>query len=133
MILIDANVLLDLVTDDRRWGDRSRHQLEAASLQGPLAITTSSARNWRSATRGSNRSTRSSRARACASIRCRARRCSWLARRSSATGARAARKRACRPISSLARASMLGARLLTRDVGRYRTWFPKLALIAPED
>ncbi|WP_290439252.1 hypothetical protein [Burkholderia plantarii] len=31
-----------------------------------------------------------------------------------------------------AHASVLGARLLTRDVRCYRTWFPKLALIAPE-
>ncbi|WP_226993591.1 hypothetical protein [Burkholderia plantarii] len=31
-----------------------------------------------------------------------------------------------------AHASVLGARLPTRDVRCYRTWFPKLALIAPE-
>jgi predicted nucleic acid-binding protein len=36
--LIDANVLLDLVTDDLRWAEWSIAQLEAASLRGPLLI-----------------------------------------------------------------------------------------------
>ncbi|MGF9563398.1 type II toxin-antitoxin system VapC family toxin [Neorhizobium sp. JUb45] len=38
MTLIDTNVLLDLVTDDRVWADWSIGQLEAASLVGPLLI-----------------------------------------------------------------------------------------------
>ncbi len=38
MTLVDTNVLLDLVTDDRRWADWSIAQLEAASLRGPLLI-----------------------------------------------------------------------------------------------
>lgn len=38
MTLIDTNVLLDLVTDDPRWADWSVAQLEAASLAGPLLI-----------------------------------------------------------------------------------------------
>jgi predicted nucleic acid-binding protein len=36
--LIDTNVLLDLVTDDLQWAAWSIAQLEAASLQGPLLI-----------------------------------------------------------------------------------------------
>jgi hypothetical protein len=36
--LIDTNVLLDLVTDDPNWADWSVAQLEAASLNGPLLI-----------------------------------------------------------------------------------------------
>jgi len=36
--LIDTNVLLDLVTDDPNWADWSIAQLEAASLEGPLLI-----------------------------------------------------------------------------------------------
>jgi len=36
--LVDTNVLLDLVTDDERWADWSIAQLEAASLRGPLLI-----------------------------------------------------------------------------------------------
>lgn len=38
MTLIDTNVLLDLVTDDPHWADWSIAQLEAASLEGPLMI-----------------------------------------------------------------------------------------------
>jgi predicted nucleic acid-binding protein len=36
--LVDTNVLLDLVTDDPNWADWSVAQLEAASLNGPLLI-----------------------------------------------------------------------------------------------
>ena len=38
MIFVDTNVLLDLVTDDPHWADWSIAQLEAASLRGPLLI-----------------------------------------------------------------------------------------------
>jgi predicted nucleic acid-binding protein len=38
MTLVDTNVLLDLVTNDPRWAHWSQHQLEAASLRGPLLI-----------------------------------------------------------------------------------------------
>lgn len=38
MTLVDTNVLLDLVTDDAIWADWSIAQLEAASLRGPLLI-----------------------------------------------------------------------------------------------
>lgn len=38
MTLVDTNVLLDLVTDDPNWADWSVAQLEAASLNGPLLI-----------------------------------------------------------------------------------------------
>ena len=38
MVLVDTNVLLDVVQDDPDWGDWAQRQLEAASLRGPLAI-----------------------------------------------------------------------------------------------
>ena len=38
MTLVDTNVLLDLVTDDPIWADWSITQLEAASLNGPVLI-----------------------------------------------------------------------------------------------
>lgn len=38
MTLVDTNVLLDLVTDDPNFADWSISQLEAASLTGPLLI-----------------------------------------------------------------------------------------------
>jgi predicted nucleic acid-binding protein len=38
MTLIDSNVLLDLMTDDKRWVGWSQAQLEQASSAGPLII-----------------------------------------------------------------------------------------------
>ncbi|MGI2031201.1 type II toxin-antitoxin system VapC family toxin [Rhizobium panacihumi] len=38
MTLVDTNVLLDLVTDDPVWAGWSIEQLENASLRGPLLI-----------------------------------------------------------------------------------------------
>ncbi|MCT7377898.1 type II toxin-antitoxin system VapC family toxin [Chelativorans salis] len=38
MTLVDTNVLLDLVTDDQHWAEWSIEQLEGASLRGPLLI-----------------------------------------------------------------------------------------------
>lgn len=38
MTLINSNVLLDLMTDDKRWADWSQAQLEQASSAGPLII-----------------------------------------------------------------------------------------------
>lgn len=38
MTLVDTNVLLDLVTDDPVWADWSLARIEAASLDGPLSI-----------------------------------------------------------------------------------------------
>ena len=39
MVLVDTNVLLDVLEDDRRWGEWSQHALEAASLADKLVIT----------------------------------------------------------------------------------------------
>jgi predicted nucleic acid-binding protein len=38
VILVDTNVLLDIVTDDPHWANWSIEQLEAASVEGPLLI-----------------------------------------------------------------------------------------------
>jgi predicted nucleic acid-binding protein len=38
MTLVDSNVLLDVVTDGQVWGDWSQEQLERAAGEGPLII-----------------------------------------------------------------------------------------------
>ena len=38
MTLVDTNILLDLVTNDRTWADWSQRQLEAAAVRGPVLI-----------------------------------------------------------------------------------------------
>ena len=38
MTLVDSNVLLDVVTDGQVWGDWSQAQLERAAARGPLVV-----------------------------------------------------------------------------------------------
>jgi predicted nucleic acid-binding protein len=38
VILVDTNVLLDIVTGDSKWAEWSIRQLDAAALKGPLVI-----------------------------------------------------------------------------------------------
>lgn len=38
MTLVDTNVLLDVVTNDKTWADWSIERLETASLAGPLLV-----------------------------------------------------------------------------------------------
>jgi hypothetical protein len=38
MTLVDSNVLLDVLTDGQLWGDWSQAQLEQASANGPLLV-----------------------------------------------------------------------------------------------
>lgn len=133
MTLVDTNVLLDLVTDDPVWADWSLAQLEAASLQGPLLINDV----------------------IYAELSVRYDRIEDLERFLDAAGiAIAAMPRAALFLAAKvfvryrkaggARSAVLpdffiGAHaavdklpLLTRDVGRYRTYFPSVHLIAPD-
>ena len=38
MTLVDTNVLLDIATDDPTWAPWSLHQLDAAAIRGPVLI-----------------------------------------------------------------------------------------------
>jgi predicted nucleic-acid-binding protein len=38
MTLVDTNVLLDIATNDPKWATWSLHQLDAASVRGPVLI-----------------------------------------------------------------------------------------------
>jgi predicted nucleic acid-binding protein len=38
VILVDTNILLDVVLDDPNWADWSQRQLDMASLRGPLVV-----------------------------------------------------------------------------------------------
>lgn len=132
MTLVDTNVLLDVVTDDPVWADWSIAQLEAASLTGPLLINDT----------------------IYAELSIRYERIEQLdrfvsnARLEIAAMPRAALFLAGKAFVQYRRASgvktgvlpdfFIGAHaavsqfpLLTRDVGRYRTYFPSLTLIAP--
>ena len=132
MILVDTNVLLDAVTDDPRWADWSIHQLDAAALQGPLVINDIVYAEL--------------------SVRCAAvhdvetildqggiivaeipRAALFLAgkvfQRYRAAGG--TRTGVLPDFFIGAHAAVLGVRLISRDAGRYRTYFPTIDLIAP--
>lgn len=132
MTLVDTNVLLDLVTDDPKWADWSLSQLEAASLDGPLLINDA----------------------VYAELAVRYERIEHLEEFADGAGLemtsmpRAALFLAGKVFTQYRRAGgsrtgvlpdfFIGAHaavaqlpLLTRDVRRYRTYFPSLKLIAP--
>lgn len=132
MTLVDTNVLLDLVTDDPKWADWSLSQLEAASLDGPLLINDA----------------------VYAELAVRYERIEYLEAFVDGAGLemtsmpRAALFLAGKVFTQYRRAGgsrtgvlpdfFIGAHaavsqlpLLTRDVRRYRTYFPSLKLIAP--
>lgn len=132
MTLVDTNVLLDLVTDDPKWAEWSIAQLEAASLQGPLLINDE----------------------VYAELAVRYNRIEDLDAFLDEAGLEIApipraalflagkvftkyRKSGGSRTGVLpdffigAHAAVNGLPLLTRDVGRYRTYFPSLKLITP--
>jgi len=133
LTLVDTNVLLDLVTDDPHWADWSIAQLEAASLDGPLLINDA----------------------VYAELAVRYARIEDLEAFLDAAGLemspipRAALFLAGKAFTQYRRSGgartgvladfFIGAHaavgrlpLLTRDAGRYRTYFPSLRLITPD-
>lgn len=132
MVLVDANVLLDVLTNDPQWADWSAEQLER-SLKRGLAIN---AVVYGELAVGFRREEDLENALALADLK----------RLEIPYGAafRAGhafveyRKRGGVRRSPLpdfligAHAEVEGMTLLTRDAARYRTYFPKLKLIAPE-
>lgn len=133
MTLVDTNVLLDLVSDDPNWADWSIARLEAAALSGPLLINDV----------------------VYAELSIRYGRIEDLDAFVDAAGLeiapmpRAALFLAGKVFTQYRKSGgsrtgvlpdfFIGAHaavserpLLTRDVGRYRTYFPSLTLIAPE-
>ncbi len=133
MTLVDTNVLLDLVTDDPVWAEWSIRQLDAASMKGPLAIND---------VVYAELSVRFERIEALDDILGEAgitlapmpRPALFLAgkvfQRYRAAGG--VRNGVLPDIFIGAHAAIAGLPLLTRDVHRYRTYFPSLSLITPE-
>jgi len=132
-VLIDTNVLLDLATDDAAWAEWSIHQLEAAALRGALFIndvvyaelsvrfTTIEALD---AFIADGDFAHAATPREALFLAAKA-----YQRYRAAGGVRTG---VLPDFFIGAHAAVAGLPLLTRDGGRYRSYFPKLELIAPD-
>ena len=133
MTLVDTNVLLDLVTDDPNWADWSIAKLEAASLQGPLVINDViyaelSVRYERIESLDAFLNEAS------LEIAPMPRSALFLAGKAFTRYRKlgGSRTGVLPDFFIGAYAAVSGLPLLTRDVGRYQTYFPSLILITPE-
>jgi predicted nucleic acid-binding protein len=132
MILVDTNVLLDLVTDDPRWSDWALARLEEAALNGPVLINDvvyaeTSIRYERIEDLDAML------ADAMIDLAPTPRPALFLAGKvfQQYRAADGVRTGVLPDFFIGAHASVEGWPLLTRDASRYRTYFPKLTLIAP--
>ena len=133
MLLVDTNVILDVVENDARWGDWSQQQLEAASRRYTLLINPVVYAELSMAYRRIEE-LEVMLARGGFRVDPVPREALFLAgkaflRYSRRSGA----KTGVLPDFFIgAHAAVAGIPLLTRDAGRYRTYFPKIQLINPE-
>lgn len=132
MTLVDTNVLLDLVTNDAEWADWSQRQLEAAAVRSPLRINDVV---YAELSVGFQRIEELDAVLAAAQIEIAPipREALFLAgkvfQRYRAGGG--SRTGVLPDFFIGAHAAVAGLPLLTRDVRRYRTYFPTLTLVAP--
>jgi len=134
MTLVDSNILLDVITAGQRWAAWSEHQLERAALNGPLFINDViyaevSARYSAYETLDT---LLEDNAIAVAPI---SRSALFLAGKTFICYRRAggARTGVLPDFFIGAHAAVEGIPLLTRDTQRYRTYFPTVRLISPDE
>ncbi len=132
MTLVDTNVLVDLVSDNSAWADWSQASLETASLQGPLVINEViyaelSVRYEKMATL--DRYLDEAGIEFISSPKA----ALFLAGKAFAKyrAARGSKAGVLPDFFIGAHAAVADIPLLTRDVSRYRTYFPNVTLIAP--
>lgn len=132
MIFVDTNVLLDVVTDDPSYADWSIAQLEAAALQGPLLINDCVYAEVSVGYREKERLDAFVLAAGLHHVPI-PRDALFLAGKAFSAYRRAngARTNVLPDFFIGAHAAVLSLPLITRDVRRYRTYFPDLVLIAP--
>jgi predicted nucleic acid-binding protein len=133
LTLVDTNVLLDLATDDSQWFEWSLTAIEDESVKGPLYINTiiyaELSSRYESVDAVDNFVGQLG-----AQITEIPRTAAFLAAKAFGVY-RAAGGTKTGVLSDFfigAHAMVLDIPLLTRDVARYRTYFPKVRLIAPQ-
>lgn len=132
MILVDTNVLLDLLQDDARWAAWSQGQLESASLTDRLAINPVIYSEL-SIAFGRIEELEAAIAEANLAVEMLPREALFLAGKAFMKyRRRKGPRRGVLPDFYIgAHAAVLGVPILTRDVDRYRSYFPTVRLIAP--
>ena len=133
MLLVDTNVILDVVEDDARWGNWSQQQLEAASRRYTLLINPVVYAELSMAYRRIEE-LEVMLARGGLRVDQVPREALFLAGKAFLQyRRRSGAKTGVLPDFFIgAHAAVAGIPLLTRDAGRYRTYFPKIELIHPE-
>ena len=133
MLLVDTNVILDVVENDTRWGDWSQQQLEAASRRYTLLINPVVYAELSMAYRRIEE-LEVMLARGGFRVDPVPREALFLAGKAFLQyRRRSGVKTGVLPDFFIgAHAAVAGIPLLTRDAGRYRTYFPKIELINPE-
>ena len=132
MILVDTNVLLDVLQDDPNWGEWSQAQLDNGALAGPLVIN---AVNYSELSVAFAQIEELEAAIAEAGLRVEPipREALFLAGKAflKYRRARGSRYGVLPDFYVGAHAAVMKYSLLTRDVNRYRHYFPSVRLIAP--
>ena len=133
MILVDTCVVIDVLENDRRWADWSQAQLEAWSARGPLLINPLIYAELAAYAAG-REALDAEIAAAGLELREFPRDAWFLAGRAHAAYRRRGGTRAGVLADFLigAHAAVLRVPLLTRDVTRFRAYFPSVALVCPE-
>jgi predicted nucleic acid-binding protein len=132
MMLVDTNILLDIATDDPHWAPWSIARLEAASLDGPLLINDAVYAEF-SVRYERIEDVETFLSEACFEMRPMPRAALFLAGKAFTRYRRSggSRSGALPDFFIGAHAAVSGLPLLTRDVGRYRTYFPTVTLVSP--
>lgn len=132
MIVVDSCVLIDVASGDKRWAGWSAAQLDTWSARGPLVIDGIVYAELASGF-DAIEALEAFVAAAQLDLRTPARSALYLAGRARALYRRRGGTRSGLLADFLigAHAADLGCPVLTRDVTRFRTYFPRLELIAP--
>lgn len=133
MILVDTNVLLDLVVEDPKWATWSQEQLETASLRDRLKINPIIYAELSMAF-SRIEEVEAILFEASIAVEPIPREALFLAGKVFISyRKRSGTKQGVLPDFFIgAHAAVTSSSVLTRDVGRYRTYFPSVPLIAPE-
>jgi len=132
MVLVDTNVLLDVVEDDPRWASWSQEQLESTALIDQLMINSVIYAEL-SVAFARIEELEEIILQAALSVEAIPREALFLAGKAFVNyRRRRGAKHGVLPDFFIgAHAAVAGCALLTRDVGRYRTYFPNVRLISP--